>query len=180
MKVYTFGAVRRSLLIVVVALAALAAAAASAKNPPTPPAGTWDVSNTRLTYSGPRAPVRSVVMRLVPRRATFTPVCNAAQQCTVSSLVTTTSGRQFKLKLTPTSGAYYAGSRSIRTGLRCRGRKLTALVLMTARTIERQQEPGTALLGTTQVSITNPGGCRLFRGKRQAVRKTWFTGIQAA
>ena len=168
---------RRSILIVVVALAALAAAA-NAKSPPTPPAGTWDFSNTRLTYAGPGAPVRSVVMRLVPRRAVFTPACNLAQ-CTVSALVTTTSGRQFKLKLMPTSGAYYAGSRPIRTGLRCRGRKLTALVLMTARTIERQEEPGTALLGTTQVAIANPGGCRLFHGKRQAVRKTWFTGVQA-
>ena len=178
MKVYTFSAVRRLIPIVLVALAALAAAVANAKSPPTPPAGTWDFSNTRVTYAGPGAPVRSVVMRLVPRRAAFTPACNAAQQCTVSSLVTTTSGRQFKLKLTPTGGAYYAGSRSIRTGLRCRGRKLSALVLMTARTIERQQEPGAVLVGTTQVSIANPGGCRLFHGKRQAVRKTWFTGVQ--
>lgn len=177
MKVYTFGAVRRSIPIVVIVLAA-AVTTANAKNPPTPPAGTWDLSHTRLTYAGPGPPVRSVVMRLVPRRAAFTPVCNAAQQCTVSTLVTTTSGRQFRLKLTPTSGAYYAGSRSIRTGLRCRGRKLTARVLMTARMIERLQEPGTALLGTTQVSVDNPGGCRLFHGKRRAVRKTWFTGFQ--
>jgi len=169
--------VKRSIPIVVVALAALVAAVANAKSPPTPPAGTWDLSHTRLTYAGPGVPVRSVVMRLVPRRAAFTPVCDAAQ-CTISTVVTTTSGRQFKLKLTPTSGAYYAGSRPIRTGVRCRGRKLSALVLMTARTIERQQEQGTVLLGTTQVSIDNPGGCRLFHGKRRAVRKTWFTGVQ--
>jgi hypothetical protein len=177
-KVYTFCAVRRSIPVIVVVLAALAAAAGHAKEPPTPPSGTWDLNHSRLTYTGPSAPVRSVVMRLVPRRATFTPVCNLSQ-CTVSTLVTATGGRGFKVRLTAGTNPFYAGSVPLRTGLRCRGRRLSAIVMITARMIQRQQEPGSALLGTTQVSIDNPGGCKLFQGKRRAVRKTWFTGVQA-
>ena len=167
---------RRSIPIVVVVLAALAVVAANAKNPPTPPAGTWDLSQTRLTYAGPRGPVRSAVMKLVPRRATFAPVCNLAQ-CTVPTVVTTVGGRRLKFRLTSTSTPAYSGSRPVATGLRCGGRRLTALVLITARMIERQQEPGAALVGTTQVSIGNPGRCSLFQGKARAVRKTWYTGV---
>ena len=51
------------------------------------------------------------------------------------------------------------------------------LEAITARMIERQQEPGAALVGTTQVSIGNPGRCSLFQGKARAVRKTWYTGV---
>jgi hypothetical protein len=170
--------VKRSIPIVVIVLAALLAATAGAKSPPTPPAGTWDLSHNRLTYSGPGAPVRSAVMKLVPRRATFTPLCTVAQ-CTVSTLVTTAGGRRLKLMLAATSTPFYAGSVPVRLGLRCGGRRLTALVLMTARMIQRQQEPGAALLGTTQVTVENPGRCRLFQGKLRAVRRTAFTGVPA-
>jgi hypothetical protein len=169
--------VRRSIPILVVVLAALAASTAGAKGPvPRPPDGAYDLYPVRTTYSGPPTAVRAALAKLINRRVTFASTCGVAS-CFVDVTVTTPAGRRVKFQVSSTSTPPYTGSVPIATNLRCGGRRLIALLTMTARVPEVQEEPGRALTGSTRATIDNPGRCKLFRGRARAVRRTWFNGV---
>lgn len=166
---------RHSIPIVAIVLAAFAASAAGAKDP-TPPAGTWDLKTNRATYSGPPAPVRSALTKIIQPRVVFSPACT---QRVCASYVTVRNARGTRVKFVlMETRTDYRGRVVMATGLRCGGKALRATLTMTVRVVQLQGDPGRQILtGTTEARARNPGGCALFRGKAQGVRKHWFYGV---
>jgi hypothetical protein len=170
------GAVRRLIPAILIALAAVAASAAGAKDS-TPPVGTWDLATTRATYSGPPAPVRSALTKLIQRRVVFAPACTN-NVCVTYATVKNARGQPVKFPLTAKTGITYTGRVVMKTGIRCGGRALRATLTMTATMLRRQQE-GDRLTGTTTARAVR-GLCVLpFRGWSSAVRRTDFVGVAA-
>jgi hypothetical protein len=166
--------VKRWVALPLIALSAVAVSAAGAKDP-TPPAGTWDLKTIRATYSGPPAPLRLALTKLIQGRVVFSPACTQTV-CATYATVRNARGTRVKFVMIEKSGVF-TGRAVMATGLRCGGRALRATLTMTARLIQRQAEPVDVLTGMTEARAQNPGGCSLFRGQARGVRKHWFYGV---
>ena len=137
---------------------------------------------TWARYSGPPIPIRAALIKGIDmRRVVFSPACTQTT-CATYAHLKTARGRPVSFVMKSTNGGPYTGRIRYATGLRCGGRGLRATFTMAATMIslEQPEQPADRLTGTTSAVAVNPGGCSLFRGYKQGLRRTKFVGVAAS
>jgi hypothetical protein len=137
------------------------------------------LATTRAAYSGPPAPVRSALTKLIQRRVVFASACTNGV-CSTYATVKNARGQPVKFSLTAKTGVTYTGRVLMKTGIRCGGRALRATLTMTTTMLRRQQQQqGDRLTGTTTARAIRGLCSRTFGGWTSAVRRTDFVGVAA-